>query len=221
MTDIYYIPPMHQCNNSCCCKKWSRKYYPSKNSNKNSIRGSMKKCFYTIFQMYIQNKMIRLNFKMAPFCFYHESETGLHRSSRTPHHLFVQLGPSWLNCCLQWVRIGVGTSCNIPFQNSLLAKSMTLTSGLEGGHICLSQKHQKLSLHALLGHIRWVSWSTVLCDGVISLKNFCEPRKNLGVDFHAFIIKYHRRLDSIWCNISPNHNASKFLESKMTSDVDR
>ena len=77
----------------------------------------MKKCFYKTFQKYSQNIMNRLNFEIAAFCFDDESETGFHWSARKSHHFFVQLGPSWLNDCLQGVQIGVVTSWNILLQN--------------------------------------------------------------------------------------------------------
>ena len=97
--------------------RWSRKIYPSKNSNKNNTRRRMKKCLYRTFQMYSQNIMNRLNFEMAAFCFDDESETGFHWSARPLHYVFIHLGLSWLNDCLQEVPLGMVSSWNIPLQN--------------------------------------------------------------------------------------------------------
>ena len=77
----------------------------------------MKKSFYKTFLKYFQIIMNRLSFKMAAFCFDDVSETGFYWSAWTSHHLFVQLGPSWLNNCFQEVQIGVVTSLIIPLQN--------------------------------------------------------------------------------------------------------
>ena len=69
------------------------------------------------FQKYSQTIMNKPNFEMAAFFFDDECETGFHWSARTSHHFFVQLGPSWLNDCLQGVQIGVVTSRNISLKN--------------------------------------------------------------------------------------------------------
>ena len=65
----------------------------------------MIKYFYKTFLKFSQNIMNRLNFEMAAFCFEDESETGFHCSARTSHNLFVQLGSSCLNDCLQGVQV--------------------------------------------------------------------------------------------------------------------
>ena len=72
-------------------------------------------CFLDIPQVRC-NIMNRINFEMAAFCSDDESEAGFHWSARTSHNFFVQLGLSWMNDCLQGVRIGVVTSWNILLQ---------------------------------------------------------------------------------------------------------
>ena len=140
--------------------------------------------------------MRRLSFELTSFSFDHESETGLHRSTRTPHHLFVKLGPGWLNGCPEWVQIRVGTSQTIPFHNRPESKVHVIDNRTWAWSIQLVPKTSEIIILApLLGRICCVSSSTVLCDVVIILKSFCEPRKNsfpqyvhinLDVDFHAF-----------------------------------
>ena len=94
-----------------------QKDLPTKNSNKNNTRRRMKKCFYKTLQEFSQNIMSRPNFESAAFCFDEYSETGFHWCARPTHQFSIQLGPSWLNDCLQGVQVGVLTSWNIPFQN--------------------------------------------------------------------------------------------------------
>ena len=89
--------------------------------------------------------MNQLKFEIAPFCFDQEFETGFPQSAGTPHHFFDPFGPSWGNSCLQWVKIEVGTSWNIPLKNIPDLKALRLIWRLEGDPICLSQKSRKIN----------------------------------------------------------------------------
>ena len=190
----------------------------------------MKKCFYKTFQKCSQNEMNRLNFEMAAFCFDDDPETGINWSARTSHHFFVQLGPSWLNDCLQGVQIGVVTSWNIPFQNRPDSKVHGIDIRTWGWPQLLDPKASEMILASLLGRIRCVSWSTVLFEDVIVLKSFCKARKNffiqhvhinLAVDIHALINEDKRRFAPAWRNSSPNHNSNRFMAPKRSSGVDQ
>ena len=142
---------------------WSRKNYPSKILKKKLPGGQ---CITD-----------RLNLRMAAFCFGYESGTGFHRSAWTPHHFFVQLGQNWFNGCIQSLKIVVGMSWNTPLQNRPDIKVHEIDIKTWGWPHLLVQKASEINLAPFLGHNRCVSWNT-LCDDIIILKWFCEPRKS-------------------------------------------
>ena len=208
--------------------------YPSKNYNRNNTRRRIKKCFNKTFQKYSQNIMNRLNFEMAASCFDDESETGFHWSAGTSHHFFVQLGLSWLNDCLQGVKIGAVTSWNIPLQNIPDSKVHGINIRARGcPHLLVpipswfgpAPPHWQPKAQGPLCELKHrLAWRIILV-----LKSLCESRKNfflhyvqinLAVDFQALINERQTRFAHVWWISSPYHIANRFLASKLTSDVD-
>ena len=102
---------------------------------------------------------------------------GFPRSARTPHHFFVQLSPSWLNGRILCIKIGIGAIWNKLLQSKPDSRVHETNFRAWRWSLLLVPKALEIILALFLGQIRYVSWSTVLCEDVNDLKSFCKPRK--------------------------------------------